>query len=261
VPLERSFTGLLMGTPVVLALAASALLSDRSRVVRNLLAVAVGLCYLQAAYLVQASLKEPIEATMLVAFAAGLHELQRDRPASRRRAVPVAVLAAGSIYAYSYPAALWIGGTLALGATQRHDGAVVERGRRGRDVRAAQLPVHEVVGSEEQGAPRADRRSQDRQLARMRVRSERSVAKYLQVRIGPGQHDHAESRRCERAPRSKPTGPTIEFEHLAPDEQRRQRGGDRKRLCGKAQQAAGDYPSLRAQVSSRRFAGLGLGFD
>jgi hypothetical protein len=119
IPLERAFTSVTLGSPVLLALAASALLINGPRGLRGGVAVAVGLCYLQAAYLVQASFKEPMEALIVVAFAAGLDELQRDRPTSRWRAAPLAVLAAGSIYVYSYPGLLWLGGTLILWAALR----------------------------------------------------------------------------------------------------------------------------------------------
>jgi hypothetical protein len=114
IPLEQAFTALLLGSPVLLALAASKLLTVGRRAVRGFVAVAVGLCYLQAAYLVQASFKEPMEAVIVVAFAAGLDELQHDRPTRQWRAVPLAVLAAGSIYVYSYPGLMWLVGTLML---------------------------------------------------------------------------------------------------------------------------------------------------
>jgi hypothetical protein len=117
--LEQSFTAVILAAPVLLALGASALLPNGPRGLRGGVAVAVGLCYLQAAYLVQASFKEPIEAAIVVAFAAVLDELERDRPMSRWRAAPLAVLAAGSVYVYSYPGALWLAGTLTLWMTLR----------------------------------------------------------------------------------------------------------------------------------------------
>jgi hypothetical protein len=111
--LERSFTGVMIAVPAILALAAGAMLAG-SRTLRVIVATSTGLCYLQAAYLVQASFKEPVEAVMLVAFVAALTELGPERPKSRLWCVPLAVLAAGAVYVYSYPGLAWLAGTLVL---------------------------------------------------------------------------------------------------------------------------------------------------
>jgi hypothetical protein len=111
--LERSFTGLMIAIPALLALAGGAVLGGR-RPLRVAISMAVGLCYLQAAFLVQASFKEPIEALMLVAFVAALHEVERRRVDTRLWGTPFAVLAAGAVYVYSYAGLFWLGGTLAV---------------------------------------------------------------------------------------------------------------------------------------------------
>ncbi len=111
--LERSFTGLMIAVPALLALAGGALLAG-PRMLRVAIATATGLCYLQAAFLVQASFKEPIEALMLVAFVAGLYEAGRRRPDTRLWGAPFGVLAAGAVYVYSYPGLAWLAGTLAV---------------------------------------------------------------------------------------------------------------------------------------------------
>jgi hypothetical protein len=111
--LERSFTGVMIAVPVLLALAAGALVSG-TPMLRAIIAAAVGLCYLQSAYLVQASFKEPIEAVVLIAFVATLHEIGQRRSPGRLWGVPLAVLAAGAVYAYSYPGLIWPIGTLVV---------------------------------------------------------------------------------------------------------------------------------------------------
>ena len=111
--LERSFTGLMIAVPALLALAGGALLAG-PRALRVAIATAAGLCYLQAAFLVQASFKEPIETVMLVGFVASLHEVGRRRAETRLTGVPFAVLAAGAVYVYSYPGLVWIAGTFAV---------------------------------------------------------------------------------------------------------------------------------------------------
>jgi hypothetical protein len=76
--LEHAFTGLIVAVPALLALAAADLLDVGPRGVRIALAAGVGLCYLQAARLVEAAFKEPMEALMLVAFAAGVYQLEQQ---------------------------------------------------------------------------------------------------------------------------------------------------------------------------------------
>src|SRR5947209_18478307 len=58
--LEQAFTGLIIAVPALLAIAAGGLLDVGPRGLRLALAAAVGLCYLQAEYLVDASFKEPM---------------------------------------------------------------------------------------------------------------------------------------------------------------------------------------------------------
>jgi hypothetical protein len=110
--LERAFTGLIVGVPALLALAAAAAIPGASQVGRSIVAVAVGLCYLQAAFLVQASFKETTESVILVASVAALYQAKRGQNDGRLRLVPLAVLGAGSVYVNSYLGVLWPAGTL-----------------------------------------------------------------------------------------------------------------------------------------------------
>ena len=113
--------GILIAVPALLALAAGTFLRWGPRALRAAAAVTVALCYLQAAYLVQASFKEPIEALFVVAFAGTLYELEleRGRSRSRLRFLPLGALAAGSVYVYSYTGVLWLAGTLVVWAAAR----------------------------------------------------------------------------------------------------------------------------------------------
>ena len=101
ISLERAFTGLIVAVPALLALAAAAAIPGASRVGRSIVAVAVGLCYLQAAFLVQASFKETTESLILVASVAALYQAGRGQNGRRLRLVPLAVLGAGSVYVNS----------------------------------------------------------------------------------------------------------------------------------------------------------------
>ncbi|MEO8092682.1 MAG: hypothetical protein ABI726_08245, partial [bacterium] len=74
--------------------------------------------YMTAAYLTQGAFKETIQALFVLAFAIGLERLGGGRLAGVgvARAVPLAVLAAGSIYVYSFPGLLWLAGAAAAWA-------------------------------------------------------------------------------------------------------------------------------------------------
>ena len=71
-----------------------------------------------SSYLIQGAFKETMEATLLLAFAIALHELAGARlggltPAPRWRragAMPLAALAIGAAYSYSFPGLLWLFG-------------------------------------------------------------------------------------------------------------------------------------------------------
>ncbi|TMM04868.1 MAG: hypothetical protein E6G05_05475 [Actinobacteria bacterium] len=103
---------MIVAVPALLALAAAAAIPGASRVGRSIVAVAVGLCYLQAAFLVQASFKETTESLILVASVAALYQAGRGQNGRRLRLLPLAVLGAGSVYVNSYLGVLWPAGTL-----------------------------------------------------------------------------------------------------------------------------------------------------
>ncbi len=121
------FAGFTMALAPLAGLLALGLLgSDLSRTRRVLGATLVAVAYLAASYLAQGAFKEPLQALILIGFAVLLAQLvgirtatEPERPASDRtrpivRVLPLAVLAAASVFNYSLPGLLWIGAVGAL---------------------------------------------------------------------------------------------------------------------------------------------------
>ena len=117
--LSIAFTGVTIAIPVIAAVAALAAL-DRLSALRGLLvAVLTGLAYLVATYLAQGAFKELFEAAFLLGFALWLREITRARePAAGGLLafVPGAVIAAGTLYVYSWPGLAWLAATFGLWA-------------------------------------------------------------------------------------------------------------------------------------------------
>ena len=116
----HAFGGLTLAVAVAACVAPLALLERLGVWRRAAGALVVGLAYLVAVYLVQGAFKETIEALFVLAFAIGLGELAReDRESGRARvaaALPLGLLAIGSVYTYSFPGLLWLGGAFAVWA-------------------------------------------------------------------------------------------------------------------------------------------------
>jgi hypothetical protein len=100
------FAGLILALPALTALVAFGALSGLSPVPRTLGAIVVALPYMVAAYLAQEAFKEPILAVFLLAFALLLPTVKRPLDA-----LPLGLLAAGAVYAYSFPGLAWLAGT------------------------------------------------------------------------------------------------------------------------------------------------------
>lgn len=119
--LVHAFDGLALAIAACATLAPLALLERLAPWRRTAAALLVGLPYLVASYLIQGAFKETMEALFLLAFAIGLHELSRATlvPGARRGplvAVPLAALAIGCVYSYSFPGLLWLAGAAGLWA-------------------------------------------------------------------------------------------------------------------------------------------------
>ena len=109
------FDGLTLAIAVASCLAPLGLLRELAPWQRVCVAFVVGLAYLVASYLVQGAFKETMQALFVVSFAIGMHELARGtlvpaHTARLRGAVPLAVIAIGSVYAYSFPGLAWLAG-------------------------------------------------------------------------------------------------------------------------------------------------------
>jgi hypothetical protein len=105
---ERTLSGVLIATPILVGLTALAALSDIARPRRVLVAALTAVPYLAAAWYTQSAFKEPILSLLLVGLVVVLQAARRERFAHPLAAlVPTAVLTAGVLYDYSYPGLLW----------------------------------------------------------------------------------------------------------------------------------------------------------
>lgn len=136
--LVSAFSGVTIAVPVLAALTSLVVLRGLAPLPRAVGAALVGLPYIAASYLAQGLPKELLQALFVLALALCLHELARGEPGARGRraalaAVPLGLIALGSVYAYSAPGLAWLGATAALFAI-----AQLARGRRsGRNVGTA----------------------------------------------------------------------------------------------------------------------------
>ena len=147
-----AFDGLAVAIAACATLAPIALVERLAPWRRTAAALLVGFPYLVASYLIQGAFKETMEALWVLAFAIGLHELSRSTlvPGARRGAlvaVPLAVLAIGSVYSYSFPGLLWLAGAAALWAIVELGVKVRRRSRSAarRVARKAALPAAAAV--------------------------------------------------------------------------------------------------------------------
>jgi hypothetical protein len=104
----ETFAGLTLAIAVLVAVLAAGALADLRPAARAICSALVALCYLAAAYLAQEAFKEPIESLFVLGFALLLPSVR-----GARSALPLGVIAAGSVYAYSFPGLAWLVGTAA----------------------------------------------------------------------------------------------------------------------------------------------------
>jgi len=112
--LVQGFSGLTAAVAIIASLTALAAFRDLPSIPRTAGALLVGLAYIVASYLAQGAFKETMQALFLLAFALALRESQRDWRDLQLRFVPAALIAAGSIYTYSFPSLIWLGPALVL---------------------------------------------------------------------------------------------------------------------------------------------------
>ncbi|HET8593523.1 MAG TPA: hypothetical protein VFL56_07635, partial [Solirubrobacterales bacterium] len=153
--LLEGFAGLTGAIAVLLALTAYGALPGVREWMRAPAAILVSSPYLAAAYLSQGAFKEPMLALALIGFALALPAV---RPAwsgrgGSRAAIPLGMIAAGTIYNYSFPGLAWLLGAgliwMLLVAWRERDPAtegVIARLRLGERLRGARPALRAAVG-------------------------------------------------------------------------------------------------------------------
>ncbi len=147
--LVQGFDGLSVAVAVLAPLTALAAFANLRPLPRTAAALLVGLAYVVASYFAQGAFKETMQALFVLAFALSLRESTRAWRDLPLRFVPSALLAVGSIYTYSFPGLIWLGGTAAIWALAEYAvgrmrppaGGVVVGGPRGAEARPAPSTV------------------------------------------------------------------------------------------------------------------------
>jgi hypothetical protein len=101
------FQGILIATPVLIAVTTMTLFVQLGTILRIMAGTVVSLAYLVTAALAEGAFKEPVEALFAVATTLSLRELAQASERPSLAAVPIAVLVAGSVANYSYPGLTW----------------------------------------------------------------------------------------------------------------------------------------------------------
>jgi hypothetical protein len=114
--LVQGFSGLTVAIAILASLTALAAFRELPAIPRTAGALLVGLAYVVASYFAQGAFKETLQALFLLAFVLALREADQEWGDLPLRFVPAALIAAGSIYAYSFPSLVWLGPAVALWA-------------------------------------------------------------------------------------------------------------------------------------------------
>jgi hypothetical protein len=112
--LVHGFTGLTVAVAVLACLTALAAFAGLRPVPRTAGALLVGLAYVVASYFAQGAFKETMQALFVLAFVLALREGSRGWRDLPLRFVPAALLAVGSVYAYSFAGLIWLAGAAAI---------------------------------------------------------------------------------------------------------------------------------------------------
>ena len=110
--LVQGFSGLTVAVAILASLTALAAFRDLPAIPRTAGALLVALAYSVASYFAQGAFKETMQALFLLAFVLALRESTRDWRDLQLRFVPAALIAAGSVYTYSFPSLIWLGPAL-----------------------------------------------------------------------------------------------------------------------------------------------------
>ncbi len=112
--LVKGFSGLSVAIAVLAPLTALGAFRELRPLPRTAAALVVGLAYVVASYFAQGAFKETLEAFLLLGFVLALREAAREPIDSRFRFVPLALIAMGTVYVYSFPGLLWLIGTVVI---------------------------------------------------------------------------------------------------------------------------------------------------
>lgn len=143
--LVQGFSGLTVAVAVLASLTALTAFRELPAIPRTAGALLVGLAYVVASYFAQGAFKETMQALFLLAFVLALREADRDWRGLILCFVPAALIAAGSVYAYSFPGLIWLGGTAVLLICARAAGGAV----------GGTLPEEALATGREGGSPTA----------------------------------------------------------------------------------------------------------
>lgn len=114
--LVQGFSGLTVAVAILACLTALAAFGELPWVPRTAGALLVGLAYVVASYFAQGAFKETMQALFLLGFVLALRETDRTWSGLPLRFVPAALIAVGSVYTYSFPGLIWLGGAAVLWA-------------------------------------------------------------------------------------------------------------------------------------------------
>ncbi|MGE5527038.1 MAG: hypothetical protein ACM3Q9_00040 [Methanosarcina sp.] len=112
--LVQGFSGLTVAVAVLAPLTALAAFRELPFLPRTAGALLVGLAYVVASYFAQGAFKETMQALYLLAFVLALREAAGAWQELPLRFVPAALIAVGSIYTYSFPGLIWLGGAAVI---------------------------------------------------------------------------------------------------------------------------------------------------
>jgi hypothetical protein len=112
--LVQGFSGLTVAVAVLASLTALAAFAELDMVPRTIGALLVGLAYIVASYFAQGAFKETMQALFFLAFVLALREAGRSWSDLSLRFLPAALIAVGSVYTYSFPGLIWLGGAVVI---------------------------------------------------------------------------------------------------------------------------------------------------
>jgi hypothetical protein len=106
--LVQGFSGLTVAVAILVSLTALTAFRELPAIPRAAGALLVGLAYVVVSYFAQGAFKETMQALFLLAFVLALREADRSWGDVPLRYVPAALIAVGSVYAYSFPSLVWL---------------------------------------------------------------------------------------------------------------------------------------------------------